>query len=399
MQEFVLHFPTKIVFGSGKLAAAGVEAKALGRRPLLLTTRSAMQKSGALKRLQSALEGQGVSPVLFEGVEPNPRIETLDQAAALALKERCDFVIALGGGSVMDGSKALAAALADAQGGKAPSTWEYTDGNAGGTRPVGKPLPLMCVSTTAATGSEGNCAAVLTKWATHEKAVLWNTHSFPSVTILDPELHLSLSLQATRDGVLDMIVHTLEQTFSGDDKAYYQDRCAEGMVLGMMEGLDAVERNLQDLTARENLAWAAVAALIAGGGPNFGRSGNWLVHPLEHPVSGHTDCSHGHGLAALWPHVMRTISPRREAKLARFGEACLGIPKGESSAEKAITALEHWLKAHDLAFKLSQFGATAPMCRAMAEDAVRISGGGRGVIAGPVAIDAKRAEQIYLAAL
>jgi alcohol dehydrogenase YqhD (iron-dependent ADH family) len=399
MQAFTFHFPTKIIFGSGKLAEAGNEAKALGQKPLLLTTRTAMQKNGALKKLTGLLASRGVSPVIFEGIEPNPHVETLDKAVALGLKERCDFVMALGGGSVMDASKAVAAALGDAQDGVAPSVFEYTNGMMGQNRKVQKPFKLMIISGTAATGSEGNCAAVLTKASTHEKVVLWDLGAFPTTTILDPELHLSLSLEATRDGAVDIMLHVLEQTFTGDAKAPLQDRVAEGMVLGVMECLEAAEKNLQDLTARENLAWASVSALIAGGGPNFGRSGPWVIHPLEHPLSGHTDCSHGHGLAALWAPVLRAMAPRVEAKIARFGQACLGLPKGDSSAEKTLTALERYLADHSMAFKISQFGATAETCRLMAADAARIYGGGRGVVAAPVVIDQKKAEQIYLSAL
>jgi alcohol dehydrogenase YqhD (iron-dependent ADH family) len=326
-------------------------------------------------------------------------VETLDKAAALALKERCDFVMALGGGSVMDSSKAIAAALGDAKDGVAPSVFEYTNGMLDKTRPVTKPYKLMIISGTAATGSEGNCAAVLTKWSTREKVVLWDPGAFPTTTILDPELHLSLSLASTRDGVLDMMLHVLEQTFAGDDRAYLQDRTAEGMVLGMMQGLEAVEKNLQDLTARENLAWGAVAALLGGGGPNLGRSGGFVVHNLEHPVSGHTDCSHGHGLAALWPHVMREILGKREAKIARFGQACLGVAPGASAAERTLSTLDAWLAAHSMQFKLSQFGATADTVQKMADDAVRIYGGGRNIIPAPVAIDRARAVKIYTAAL
>ncbi len=399
MQPFIFHFPTKIVFGSGKLAEAGNEAKWLGKRPLLLTGKTAMQASGVLKKVVGLLKASGLDPVTFEKVEPNPRSETLDEAVALGAAEGCDFVIGLGGGSPMDSAKAVAAALGHsyASGQGLASVWDFTSG--GARRKVEKTLPVLLITSTAATGSEGNCAAVITKWATREKAVLWDLGAFPSVAIVDPEIMLSLPMANTRDGVVDMMLHVLEQTFNGDDKAFFQDRTTEGMVRGMMEGLDRVEADPKDLCARENLSWASVAALVAGGGPNFGRTGAFTVHHLEHPLSGHTDVSHGHGLAALWPPYMRVILAKKEAKIAAFGAAVLDIPSGPSQALKTLEGIEAWLTRHELRFKLKDFGVDEAMIPKMAADAIRLSGGGKDFLNAPVPLTAEKAEAIYRAAL
>jgi alcohol dehydrogenase YqhD (iron-dependent ADH family) len=165
-----------------------------------------------------------------------------------------------------------------------------------------------------------------------------------------------------------------------------------------MENLDRVEADPLDLTARENLSWASVAALL-GGGPNVGRSGNFVVHNLEHPLSGYTDVSHGHGLAALWPRYMRFIAAKREAKIARFGQACLDIPAGPSAAEKTLAGIEGWLRQHQLWFNLGQFGADADSIEKMASDAVRLYGGRRKLISGPVPLDQAKAAEIYRMAL
>jgi alcohol dehydrogenase len=413
VEPFVFHFPTKIVFGSGKLAAAGSEAKTLGKRPLLLTGRTAMQKSGILARLVGLLKANGVEPLLFEKVEPNPRSETLDEAVALGLKESCDFVIGLGGGSPMDSAKAVAATMAaacpSAGSGQAfltgseqasgPSVWEFTSAFGSKRRKVEKTLPVMLVSSTAATGSEGNCAAVITKWETKEKAVLWDLGAFPAVSIVDPEVMLGLPLENTRDGVVDMMLHVLEQTFNGDDKAAFQDRTTEGMVRGMMEGLDAVEADPKSLRARENLSWASIAALIAGGGPNFGRTGFFTIHHLEHAISGHTDVSHGHGLAALWPRYMRVILEKKAMKIAEFGRNVLGLASGENAAERTLEAIDAWLKRHGLWFNLKDFGVTDAMIPQMAADAIRLNGGGRAFLNAPQPLNQEKCEAIYRAAL
>jgi alcohol dehydrogenase YqhD (iron-dependent ADH family) len=399
MQPFVAQSPTRIVFGSGKLADAGVEAKKLGSKALLLTGRTAMQRTGALAKVLGLLKSVGVEAVPFEAVEPNPRQETLDQAVALGLKEGCDLVIGLGGGSPMDSAKAVAMALAHAKRtGETLSVWEWTSGLGAKRRKVENPLPTLLISSTAATGSEGNCAAVITKWATHEKAVLWDLGAFPSTSIVDPQLMLSLSLESTRDGAVDMMLHVLEQHFNGDDKAVVQDRISEGLCLGVMESLAVLEKDLSDLTARENLSWASVAALLGGGGPNWGRSGNFTVHHLEHPLSGYTDVAHGRGLALLWPHYLRAIAGKREAKIARLGHVLWGISHGDSAAEKSVSGLELWLKNRGFTQRLRDVGVTEALIPSMAADAVRLSGGGRSFLDAPVPLSAEKCEAVYRAA-
>jgi alcohol dehydrogenase YqhD (iron-dependent ADH family) len=399
MQPFVFHFGSKIHFGSGKLAEAGAEARRLGSRPLLLTGRGSMRATGALDKVLGLLKAAGVDPLLFERVEPNPRADTLDEAVGLALQAGCDFVLGLGGGSVMDSAKAVAAALGHAKaGGGRLSVWEWTNG-AAKRRAVVSPLPTLLISSTAATGSEGNCAAVITKWDTHEKAVLWDLGAFPTVSIVDPELMLSLPLEATRDGAVDMMLHVLEQHFNGDEKAPVQDRQAEGLCLGVMECLDRVEADPRDLVARENLSWASVAALLAGGGPNFGRSGSFTVHHLAHPLAGHTDIAHGLSLALLWPEYLKVILPKREAKIARLGAALWGVPAGAGAAGRTVEALQGWLRKHSYTRRLRDVGVSEAMIPGMAADAVRISGAGRSFLDAPVPLTVEKCEALYRAAL
>jgi alcohol dehydrogenase YqhD (iron-dependent ADH family) len=399
VQAFTLHFPTKLVFGSGQLAQVGAEARQLGKRPLLLTGKSAMQKNGVLAKVLGLLKGNSLEPVLFEKVEPNPRRESLDEAVKLGMAEGCDFVIGLGGGSPMDSAKAVAAALAESKRRNAfVSVWEFTSG-AGKRLSVKDPLPTLLISSTAATGSEGNCAAVITWWQTHEKAVLWDLGAFPTVSIVDPELMLSLSVASTRDGVVDLMLHVLEQSFNGDDKAIVQDRTAEGLCRGAMECLDRVEQDPKDLTARENISWASVNALLAGGGPNFGRTGTFTVHHLEHPLSGYTDVAHGRGLATLWPHYLTSILAKKEAKIAQMGQALWGVAPGLSAGAKTVDALNAWLTAHELKQGLASFGVDEPMITKMADDAVRLSGGGRDYLNAPIPLTREKCAVIYRAAL
>jgi butanol dehydrogenase len=174
---------------------------------------------------------------------------------------------------------------------------------------------------------------------------------------------------------------------------------AEGLCQGVMESLDALERDLGDLTARENLSWASVAALVAGGGPNWGRSGSFTVHHLEHPLSGYTDVAHGRGLAILWPHYLRVILAKKEAKIARLGKALWDVPAGASAAEKSVAALEAWLQARGFTQRLRDVGVDDGLIPKMAADAVRLSGGGRSFLDSPVPLSAEKCENLYRAAL
>ncbi len=399
MRAFTVHFPTKIIFGSGTLAETGQEAKQLGKKALLLTGRSAMRKTGVLAKVEGALKSQGVEISLFEQIEPNPRQETLDQAVQQGIRDRCDFVIGLGGGSPMDSAKACAMALAhQKRTGESVSVWEWTSGLGVKRRKVENPLPTLLISSTAATGSEGNCAAVITQWSTHLKAVLWDLGAFPSVSIVDPELMLSLPIESTRDGVVDLMLHVLEQHFNGDDKALVQDRISEGLCKGAMECLDILETDPKNLTARENVSWASVFALIGGGGPNWGRSGAFTVHHLDHPLSGYTDVAHGRGLALLWPSYLRVILAKKEAKISQIGQALWQVAPGVSSAEKTVTALEAWLKAHSFTQRLRDVGVTEELIPKMAADAVKLSGGGRDFLDAPVPLTVEKCAAVYQAA-
>ena len=300
MDAFEFHVPTKIIFGSGKLAEVGNAAKSLGKRAMLLTGRNHMRAAGITARVEQALKAAGVDVLLFEKVEPNPRVETLDEAVALGLKEKVDHVIGLGGGSAMDGAKFVGAAIGASTPDSQFSVWDFTSGGSQGRQEVKNSLPTLLITSTAATGTEGNCAAVVTNWATREKAAMWSPGAYPAISIVDPELMLSLPLNATRDGAVDMMMHVLETYFAGHQKSSVQDNITEGLCRGVIENLDKLESNPQDLVARENLSWASIAALL-GGGPNLGRSGGFVVHQIEHPISGYKDISHGSGLAALWP--------------------------------------------------------------------------------------------------
>ena len=398
MNAFVFDCPTKIIFGTGKLAEAGSEAKQLGTRALLLTGRSAARKSGTLGKLTGLLKACNIEFELFEKIEPNPRVETLDEAVQLALDKNTDMVIGLGGGSVMDGSKAVAAALAHSiEEDKKVSCWEFTSAMGDQVKEVRYCQPLMLISMTAATGTEGNPASVISKWETHDKAVIYQQGIFPAVSIVDPSLMLSLDLEKTRMHAFDIMMHVLETYFSGDDKADIQDSLTEAIVKSVMRSLDILEKNLQNITARENLSWASIQALIGAGGVNLGRTGSWVMHELEHPLSGHLDVAHGQGLAALLPRYIRFLKTKRSQKILRFGKEVFGLQTDDVDA--VIDHLEAWQKSHGLWFNLKDFGVNEELMQKMAEDAIRVSGGGNSYLAGPTPVTVERAVQIYQSAV
>ena len=190
------YLPIKIIFGSGALAQLGSEAGKIGQRAILVTGSTSMRKAGALDRVTQDLKANGVNVSVFDKVEPNPRVSTVDEGSKIARREKADLIIGFGGGSAMDAAKAIALASSGTE-----SIWRYVEAQA----EVKGPVPsLILVPTVAASGSEANNGAVITNWDTHEKMVLTSPHFFAKVSIVDPDLTLTLPEKPTAQGGVDI---------------------------------------------------------------------------------------------------------------------------------------------------------------------------------------------------
>jgi len=371
MQSFTFHLPTKIIFGPGKLDQIGIEAKNLGERAMIITGKRSSSEHGIINKVKDYLQIEGIGAVVFDKIEPNPRSSTIDEAAALARKNKCDFVIGLGGGSPMDAAKGVAVAAVTGE-----PIWDYVRHGQPVPKPIKTALPLIEIPTLAATGSEANSGAVITNWETHEKAGLFSPHIFPKVSIIDPELTVTVPEDYTVDGGIDIISHVIEGFFTGADNTPIQDRFSLAIVKTVMDYLPKVVRNPLDVDARSQLSWASTMAL--SGVINLGRGGSFPLHAMEHALSGHYDISHGRGLALLIPRLMEYTYQSRPDKFAMMARALFderdeGDDDETEIGRRAIDGMIKFLESVGRHLRMKDVGIEdESKFEQMAEDTIRI---------------------------
>jgi alcohol dehydrogenase YqhD (iron-dependent ADH family) len=371
MKYFRLSLPTTIVFEPGAFSRLGRETAAVGKRALLVSYADVGPLAALLGKAVGSLRSAGVEVVTYEAVEPNPRLDTCDRGAELLRESDCDLIVAIGGGSAIDASKAISAAAANGR-----SCWDFCR-RPGGLAPLKAAVPIVAVPTTAATGSEANCEAVISNPHTREKCVLGNPLLAPRVAICDPKLHLSIPREATADGCVDIISHCLESYLSGEPDCSVQDRLTEGVMNVVFHWGPVAVENGGDLRARRELQYAAllgISDLI-----HAGRGGTWLMHNIEHAVSGHYDIPHGRGMAVVIPRVMRKLFLKHVPnRLALLGRRCFGldIDDDQQAAEAAVDAFIVWLASIGRDLSLSALGIGREKFEAMADDVIRNDGDG-----------------------
>jgi|Deesub1362B_J571_1020462.scaffolds.fasta_scaffold00444_6 alcohol dehydrogenase YqhD (iron-dependent ADH family) len=377
MINFIFQLPTKIIFGPGQVKEIGKEAKRIGKKALLVSGKSSMRRLGILDKVIKLLKEQKVEVIVFDKIEPNPRHSTVDEGGKLARYEKCDMIIGLGGGSAMDAAKAIAI-VAKEEG----SIWEFTPVEGLSLRKITQALPIILIPTIAATGSEADHITVITNPEKKEKVAIRSKHIFPKISIVDPELTVSVPPDITGDGGIDIICHVLETYLSSKDlNTPLQDRFTEGIIKTVMENLPKAMLNGNDIQARTNLSWASTLAL--SGFPNSGRPGFFVLHAIEHPLSAHYDISHGRGLAALLPSYMKFMSHLNPKKLALFAKNIFGLNSSKGEKELALQAfkkMESWMKHMRVYYRLSQLGVEKSHLKKLASDAIRISGGKKGYL-------------------
>lgn len=399
MFPFEVSFPTHIYFGIGELKRLGQAAKTLGKKALLVTGGNAAKRTGLLDRVQTLLQEADVESILFDKIEPNPRTATVDAGAALARQHACDFVLAVGGGSVMDASKAIAAA---AQSGR--PIYDYMRGNPSGTGkllvPVKEALPLMTVPTVAATGSEANNISVLTHWDTHEKSSINGPALYPKIAILDPSITYTVPARVTAEACADIFSHLFESYLISTNGTHVQDGVSETLIRLVAEhSLTAIEQP-DHAEARSTLLW--VSTLGISPFANAGRGVGMPLHGVEHPLSGIYDMAHGRGLAILsLPYFKQVILEDRPERLARMGRHCFGVTEEDewAAAEATIEAVKNWYGRMGITERLSDFGVTRDALAGMAAEAVTIGGRGVGHLPSSRKLNAEDIVKIYEACL
>ncbi len=335
MQNFVFHNPTKILFGKGKIAEIGEETVQYGKKVLLVYGCGSVKKSGLLDKVKDSLTEAGAIISEHGGVQSNPLLSHTHSGIAIAKKDKCNVVCAVGGGSVLDEAKAICAgSLVD------HDVWKFFTGK----KSIKATLPLTTVLTLAASGSEMNSGMVITNDSTTQKFGFGNKHLFPKTSILDPSCTCSVPADYTAYGAVDAISHVLEFYFTREDSCTpVQDRLMEGLVINAMESCDRVLKRADDYQARADLMWTATLALNGLTAAGLGKVG-FPMHMIEHSLSAFYNIAHGAGLSAIIPGWMKFRAASQPQRFAQFAERVFDIRNGsmQQKAANGIEALESW---------------------------------------------------------
>ena len=335
MKNFVFHNPTKIIFGRETIPSIGSETAAFGLNALLVYGGGSIKKNNIFRQVTNSLKDAGITFVEHGGVQSNPVLSHVHQGVALAKKNKVDVIVAVGGGSVIDSAKAISAgALVE------HDVWKFFSGK----KSIKNALPLTCVLTLAASGSEMNSGMVITNEGTKQKFGFANRYLYPRVSILDPTATFTVTPAYTAYGAVDAIAHVLEYYFTSQEPyTPVQDRFMEGLVLSCMDSCNRVLKNLTDYDARADLMWAATLALNGLTGSGLGKVG-FPMHMIEHSLSAIYNVAHGAGLSAVIPGWMRYQSQQTPEKFAQFAERIFSITSGSTDRKAAdgIQALVSW---------------------------------------------------------
>lgn len=348
MQSFTYWNTTRIHFGKGQIARIAEEVPA-GARVLITYGGGSVLKNGVMDQVRAALAGRKV--IEFGGIEANPHFETLVKVADLARAEKIDFLLAVGGGSVADGTKFVAAA-ALFEG----DPWDILVERGTNVRAA---LPVGCVMTLPATGSEMNRNAVITRASTQDKLPMNSVHVMPRFSVLDPETTYSLPPRQTANGVVDSFMHVLEQYLTYPVGAKVQDRFAEGLLLTVLEEGPKALSEPTNYEVRANLMWAATMALndlLSRGVP-----GDWATHRIGHELTGLYGLDHAATLAVVLPSLLKVKRAQKREKLLQYAERVFGITAGseDERIDAAIERTRAFFEAMGVKTRLADYGLDA----------------------------------------
>lgn len=329
LENFTFWNPTVLIFGKDQLEQLKKQVPRYGKKVLLVYGGGSIKRSGLYEKVTTLLQEIGTEVFELPGVEPNPRLSTARKGIEICKNNGIDFLLAVGGGSVIDCTKLIAAG-AKYEG----DAWDLVTRKA-----VAKDaLPFGTVLTLAATGSEMNAGSVITNWETNEKYGWGSPVTFPKFSILDPVNTFTVPRDQTIYGIVDMMSHVLEHYFHLEDNTDFQDRMCEGLLTTVMETAPKLLADLENYEHRATILYCGTMAL--NGMVNMGYRGDWATHNLEHAVSAVYDIPHGGGLAILFPHWMEhnlSVKPERFKKLA---VRVFGVdPDGKSPEEIGLEGI------------------------------------------------------------
>lgn len=364
MNNFSFHNPTKIVFGEGQIKAIAnlIPANA---RILLTYGGGSIKKNGVYDQVIKALAGKTFFE--FSGIEPNPHYETCQKAIALIKEKNIDYLLAVGGGSVVDATKLIAAGVNFK--GETPDAepWDILEKQAAFT----SALPIGCVLTLPATGTESNGNSVITKAATQEKLAFGSPLVYPQFAILDPTTTYSLPPRQISNGVVDAFVHIMEQYLTYPFDAKVQDRFAEGLLLTLIEEGPKVLAQPNDYAIRANIMWAATMAL--NGLIGVGVPQDWATHCIGHELTAMHGLDHAQTLAVVLPSLMNQQREQKRAKLIQYGKRVWNLSNSNEDEiiDGAIAATKNFFEQMGVPTTFKGYGLDGSSIPALVENVIR----------------------------
>ncbi len=386
MENFTFHNPTKIIFGKNTESQTGSEVKRHASKVLLHFGGSSAVKSGLLDRVRASLKEAGVSIVELGGVAPNPRVALVREGIALCRKEGIGFILAVGGGSVIDSAKAIAVGVPYTR-----DVWDFYEYVASPE----KALDVGVILTIPAAGSEASNSSVISNDELKLKRGLTSDLLRPRFAIMNPELTCTLPAWQTACGAADIMAHIMERYFTNTEHVDLTDRLCEATLRTMIANVPLVLANPSDYNARAEVMWAGTIAHndILG----TGRVGDWGSHGIEHEISALYDVAHGAGLAVVFPSWMRFVYRHDVARFAQFATRVWNVECDvrdlERTALEGIARLESFFRSIGLPVRLSEMKIGDDRIAEMAEKSVVK---GNGFTGNFVRLDANAVREILM---
>lgn len=379
MFNFKYYTPTEVAFGKGTVEKAPELIKKYGgSRVLIHYGGQSAINSGLIDRVKKALDDEGIFHVELGGVVPNPHLEKVYEGIELAKENKIDFLLPVGGGSVIDSAKAIAYALFEPE----EDVWDlYAH-----TRQSKGSLPLGAIVTIAAAGSEMSDSSVITNEKTGEKRGYNSDICRPKFAIMDPELTLTLPDYQTMSGCVDIMMHTMERYFTQGGNMELTDALAEGLLRTVMDKAAVLHKDPTNYDARAEVMWAN--SLSHNGLTGCGNGGNdFASHRLEHEMGGMFDVTHGAGLAAVWPSWARYVYKEIPERFVKFARNVMGVTEDEAAKMsqdeiilEGISRMEDFYRSIDMPTNMRELGIepTEEQVLEMANGCARATGGSVG---------------------
>ena len=351
MENFAYYTPTKVVFGKDEEKNVGKLAKDFGAKKVLIHYGGGSAvRSGLIDKIKTSLTEENISFVELGGVKPNPRLSLIYEGIKLAKENNVDFILAVGGGSVIDSAKGIGYGIANPD---IEDVWDLYIGK----KKTQKCAPIGVVLTIAAAGSEMSGGSVVTKEDEQLKRSYGCDNARPKFAIMNPELTYTLPKYQIACGVVDIMMHTMERYFSPVGNLELTDKIAEGLLRTMIKYGKLSLENPHNYEARAEIMWAS--SLAHNGLTGCGGIGDWSTHQLEHDLGGVYDIAHGAGLSAVWGSWARYVYKENPKRFVQFAENVFGIEKigtDEEVAIKGIEAMENFYKDIEMPISISETG-------------------------------------------